>query len=344
LDYTLVRKYGIYWPTVTWNTEEWDVLPKDNFDYIGYHNTSEVLPTSVTISGDTEVVETETIELVATVLPVNALQTVTWTSLDPSIATVDENTGLVTGVSEGTVIIKATSSVDSNLYDEYEITVSVQTFYTVQFDLNGGNSAAIENQTIANGGLVNKPSNPTHVTDNFAGWFTQASGGSEWDFNTNTVAGNMTLYAQWSEGVVIKTATIDSSGSYSSGISNGIIPSERLSIVNTGSATVTVGFYKNNSTTITIFNNSSGEIRLYGKDGNGGQLNISVEEGSYLISEITIKTSTNNGFTINGGSTITASEYTLNFETAEDEVIIKNVATGTLQVRITEITITYIPG
>ncbi|MDY0388690.1 MAG: hypothetical protein RBT65_16520, partial [Methanolobus sp.] len=66
------------------------------------------------------------------------------------------------------------------------------------------------------------------------------------------------------------TATIDSAGSYSSGISDGNIPVERLSFVNNGAAVITVAFNKNDSTTTSIFNNSAGEIRLYGKDGNGG--------------------------------------------------------------------------
>lgn len=47
--------------------------------------------------------------LAATVLPVCANQAVTWESANPAIATVDENTGVVTPVSQGTTMITATS-------------------------------------------------------------------------------------------------------------------------------------------------------------------------------------------------------------------------------------------
>jgi len=66
--------------------------------------------------------------------------------------------------------------------------------------------------------------------------------------------------------------TFDSSGSYNGGISDGEIPSARVTIANTGGATITASFYKNSSTTITIFNNGAGETRLYGGAGDGGQL------------------------------------------------------------------------
>ena len=52
----------------------------------------------------------ETAQMVAQVRPSNAADTsVTWTSSDPSVATVDEN-GLITGVSEGVAIITVTSN------------------------------------------------------------------------------------------------------------------------------------------------------------------------------------------------------------------------------------------
>ena len=48
-----------------------------------------------------------------------------------------------------------------------------------------------------NGMTVGSPTtNPTKEGYTFAGWFTESSGGSQWDFST-AVTKNMTLYAQW---------------------------------------------------------------------------------------------------------------------------------------------------
>ena len=65
----------------------------------------------------------ESNQLVAQVRPSNAADTsVTWTSSDPSIVTVDEN-GLITGISEGTAIITVTSN-ETGIFTTCEITVA----------------------------------------------------------------------------------------------------------------------------------------------------------------------------------------------------------------------------
>ncbi|MDR0411333.1 MAG: Ig-like domain-containing protein [Treponema sp.] len=65
--------------------------------------------TSVTISGPDEVNVNSTITLTATVEPVGADATIDWSSSNGSIATVNADTGVVTGVGQGTVTITATS-------------------------------------------------------------------------------------------------------------------------------------------------------------------------------------------------------------------------------------------
>lgn len=63
-------------------------------------------------------------QLTATVLPSGAVQTVTWSSSAPSIATVSA-TGLVTGVAAGTATITARSTYDNAKTDTAAITVTV---------------------------------------------------------------------------------------------------------------------------------------------------------------------------------------------------------------------------
>ena len=81
-------------------------------------------PTGVTVAPITLTLTVgETGELTATVLPAEAEQSVTWTSADTSIATVDAH-GKVTAVAVGTVKIVATSTVDAALKGECEVTVT----------------------------------------------------------------------------------------------------------------------------------------------------------------------------------------------------------------------------
>ena len=61
-------------------------------------------------------------QLTATVLPEDAVQAVTWTSSDPTVATVDEN-GLVTAVASGTATITATTTDGTGLTATCEVTV-----------------------------------------------------------------------------------------------------------------------------------------------------------------------------------------------------------------------------
>ena len=72
---------------------------------------------SVTITGENTVNVGESITLTATVTPDNATnKTVTWTSGNDSIATIESSTGVVTGVASGTVTITATADGKSNTY------------------------------------------------------------------------------------------------------------------------------------------------------------------------------------------------------------------------------------
>lgn len=87
--------------------------------------------TAVNISEDTATLEVigETTTLNATITPANAVETITWSSSDENVATVDEN-GEVTAVGAGTATIAATAGSAS---DTCEVTVYNRSKATISF-------------------------------------------------------------------------------------------------------------------------------------------------------------------------------------------------------------------
>lgn len=75
------------------------------------------------------------VKLKASVMPEDADQAVTWTSSDPSVASVDEN-GWVKAVGEGTATITATVTSDPTLTATCEVTVSEWTVESLTLDVD----------------------------------------------------------------------------------------------------------------------------------------------------------------------------------------------------------------
>ena len=69
--------------------------------------------------------------------------------------------------------------------------------YTVTFDGNGENSSATSDATVAYAGLVTAPQNPTRTGYTFEAWTKEATGVTAWNFATDTVTQNSTLFAKW---------------------------------------------------------------------------------------------------------------------------------------------------
>ena len=72
--------------------------------------------------------------------------------------------------------------------------------YTVTFNSEGGSSVA--NMSGLDGTTITLPSAPTYAGYTFDGWFAAASGGSALT-SPYTVAGSVTLYAQWTANIVV---------------------------------------------------------------------------------------------------------------------------------------------
>lgn len=69
--------------------------------------------------------------------------------------------------------------------------------HTVRFEANGGTPVP-QAQYVRRGGRIASPTEPTLAGYTFSGWYTAPDfSGVPWDFASNIVLGNMTLYANW---------------------------------------------------------------------------------------------------------------------------------------------------
>ena len=69
--------------------------------------------------------------------------------------------------------------------------------FLVQFNVNGGDGTVPE-QTVPNGGHAQVPDTaPTRTGYTLDGWYTEPIAGTKWDFETDEVKENRTLYAHW---------------------------------------------------------------------------------------------------------------------------------------------------
>ena len=81
--------------------------------------------------------------------------------------------------------------------------------YTITFDVNGHGTAPAE-QTIRYGNKITKPANPTEAGYTFNAWYKEKECINEWEFATDKVTKNTTLYAKWTaKDAAIEEAVVD---------------------------------------------------------------------------------------------------------------------------------------
>ncbi len=112
----------------------------------------------------------------------------------PGVAKVSSK-GVVTAVAPGTATIYVQDI--GGKYCKSVITVKKDS-YTVSFDSNGHGTAP-ESQYVEDGSKAAEPEEPAETGYTFGGWFRDSECTDEWDFDTDTVTENITLYAKWTK-------------------------------------------------------------------------------------------------------------------------------------------------
>lgn len=91
-----------------------------------------------------------------------------------------------------------------------DATVVVTTDCLVKFEPGGG--TPVPDQTVQYGELLQEPEEPTREGYRFNGWYRDLDRTKLWNFATDTVSGNMTLYAGWLAGEASGGSYVSSAG------------------------------------------------------------------------------------------------------------------------------------
>ncbi len=94
---------------------------------------------------------------------------------------------------------------DSYKCDANVLKLILSTECTIKFETNGG--TPIDPIVAVYGEKIDRPEDPVREGKHFVGWFKDIHLTEEWDFETDTVIGNMTLYAKWEDENLVNADT-----------------------------------------------------------------------------------------------------------------------------------------
>ena len=132
------------------------------------------------------------------------LETVTWSTGDPAVATVSNN-GLVTAISAGSTTITATSDDDSSKFASCSVTVTanVRTLQSVEITTNPSKLTYTEGETFDPSGAVVK------ARFNYEPTLVEVTSDVTWTPTESLTTSNTKAFASYTVGGVTKTASVD---------------------------------------------------------------------------------------------------------------------------------------
>ena len=113
----------------------------------------------------------------------------------------------VTKITNQDYLVSTANGKDSYAADCQDVTIILTTDCTISFETNGGTE--IPDQIVQYGETIPRPDNPVREGYRLVGWYTDIDLQNPWDFDTDTVQGNMTLYAKWEEGAPVEENSSD---------------------------------------------------------------------------------------------------------------------------------------
>lgn len=108
----------------------------------------------------------------------------------------------VTKITNQDYLVSTADGKDSYAATCQDVTIILTTDCTVTFETNGGSD--ITEQIVQYGEKLTRPDNPVREGYHLVGWYTDIDLQNPWDFDADTVQGNMTLYAKWEVGAPVE--------------------------------------------------------------------------------------------------------------------------------------------
>jgi uncharacterized repeat protein (TIGR02543 family) len=118
----------------------------------------------------------------------------------------------IANLAAGTYQVRYAETDNYNASPATEVTVKAGKPLTVTFDVGAHGTNPDDITNIAYGRRISAPTTPTATGYTFAGWYTNENRTVAWDFDTDTVKKDMTLYGKWTlnyPSVVVTTANAD---------------------------------------------------------------------------------------------------------------------------------------
>ncbi|WP_459479380.1 Ig-like domain-containing protein [Clostridium saccharoperbutylacetonicum] len=226
----------------------------DTVLYAQWNDDTTVYVTGITISGSSYVTVGKTSQMTAQVSPSNAATSaVKWTVTNGTgSATIDQNTGVLTGVTAGTVTVKATATDGSGVSETKDVTVSatdvVVNVGKILVTTKTGGTPVIT----SNGGTLDLVASilPNDATTQDVTWDVQNGTGSA---TVSSISGNnITIKAISNGTITVKATAKDGSGIVGSATvtitgQTTVIPVDSVNI-GTANATDTMAISKNDGT------------------------------------------------------------------------------------------------
>ena len=244
---------------------------------------------SITINGSSNMTVNGEQTLTATVKPDDASnKTVTWSSSNTEMATVDQNTGKVTALKEGKVTITATAADGSGTKKEFEINISkavvpvesVSVTGQLELTVNEGSqlSASINPSDATNKNVTWKSDNDAIATVTSKGYVVAKSAG-ETTVTVTTVDGNKTAQCK----VIVKERVVTGIGLNTNAVTISIGEENKL-VATTNPADAAVTWSTDSDAIATVDNNG----KAIGQSEGTTTIRAKLNDGTEATCQVTV--------------------------------------------------------